>query len=505
MPIDNSQQPGLINRLIASVLPGPQNFLTNPQAALSQSHQAQPHAQPESYQNVPGSLSPRSPDQHPDPWAGMRQTTGNPTLQQSGSGSGFIDKWKDFDKSDTGRWLGNLFQGWAQGNSVSDSLAKGGLSVAQGGRENQTIKYLTNNGYSQEDAQAINGNRDALNMALSNIFRKQNPSYALKTQATQLGMEKTQAEIDQMKNGQRGLINAGNGQIYNPNSGDWITAPNSGKAAVSVDGSNLDLNDLPAVELDENGVPSADQQKAFLSKLPPATAAQVQGIVDGRVDLTKSTSMKDGQRQAYSQLASMFDPNFDMSMGPLRAQTRKNYGPGGYMGKMADSTNLAIQHLNAMKQAYDKIGNGNWNSINSARNWWNGEGGNGPLAAFRAAQNGVAGELEKTFTGSNGTESGRSDWKDSFNENASPQQMHDAIETAMHMLSSRVETYNNGWDHAMRGKNQFPLLTPNSIKALKGMGFDTDTLEGRTAAAPSSPKPNGDGSVSINGYNIRKL
>jgi len=395
-----------------------------------------------------------------------------------------------------------MFSGWAAGNSIGESLALG----AQGYRgQNQTVKYLMNHGYNQEDAEAINGNHDALNMALTDIFRKQDPSYALKTQATQLGMEKTQAEIDQMKNSQRGLINAGNGQIYNPNSGDWITAPNSGKAAVSVDGSNLDLNDLPAVELDENGVPSADQQKAFLSKLPPATAAQVQGIVDGRVDLTKSTSMKDGQRQAYSQLASMYDPNFDMSMGPLRAQTRKNYGPGGYMGKMADSTNLAIQHLNAMKQAYDKIGNGNWNSINSARNWWNGEGGNGPLAAFRAAQNGVAGELEKTFTGSNGTESGRSDWKDSFNENASPQQMHDAIETAMHMLSSRVETYNNGWDHAMRSKNQFPLLTPNSIKALKGMGFDTDTLEGHPAAAPSTPKPNGDGSVSINGYNIRKL
>ncbi len=134
-----------------------------------------------------------------------------------------------------------------------------------------------------------------------------------------------------------------------------------------------------------------------------------------------------------------------------------------------------------------------------------GDADSGPLAAFRPAQNGVVGELEKTFTGSNGTESGRSDWKDSFNENASPQHMHDAIETAMQMLSSRVETYNNGWDHAMRSKNQFPLLTPNSIKALKGIGFDTDTLEGRTAAAPSSPKPNGDGSVSINGYNIRKL
>ncbi|MDH7790731.1 hypothetical protein [Ochrobactrum sp. AN78] len=198
MPIDNSQQPGLINRLIASVLPGPQNFLTNPQAALSQNNQAQPHAEPESYQNVPGSLSPRSPDQHPDPWAGMRQPTGNPTSQQSGSGSGFIDKWKDFDKSDTGRWLGNMFQGWAQGNSVSDSLAKGGLSVAQGGRENQTIKYLTNNGYSQEDAQAINGNHDALNLALSNIFRKQDPSYALQTQQAQANLDKTQAETRQL-------------------------------------------------------------------------------------------------------------------------------------------------------------------------------------------------------------------------------------------------------------------------------------------------------------------
>ncbi len=533
MAFDISQLFGqsAVNKLLNPSIDAPQNFLTHPEAALAVRAQ-QPMPQPAPQMQAPQNQQTAQVPQRPDPWAGLRDVSVDP--MQTGSvrpqqNAQYVDSRSTRDK------LHDMFNGWASGANIGDSLARG-ADAYRG--QNQTIKYLMNNGYSQEDAQAINGNRDALNMAFTNIFRKGDPLTAMQLQKAGLDIQKSQRDLDRPQ-----LLNVGNGNLYNADTGGFISAPandaketpdiqnykfakedgykggfsdfiteraravrSSNKPVLSVDGSDVDLNGLPAVEVDENGVPNPDHQKAFLSKLPPATAAQVKGIVDGRVDLTKSTSMKDGQRQAYSQLASMFDPNFDMSMGPLRAQTRKNYGPGGYMGKMADSTNLAIQHLNAMKQAYDKIGNGNWNSINSARNWWNGEGGNGPLAAFRAAQNGVAGELEKTFTGSNGTEGGRSDWKDSFNENASPQQMHDAIETAMHMLSSRVETYNNGWDHAMRSKNQFPLLTPNSIKALKGMGFDTNTLQGLpAAAAPSTPKQNSDGSVSINGYNVRKL
>ncbi len=514
MAFDISQLFGqsAVNRLINPHVDAPQNFLTNPEAAVQQ-YASKLQAMPQQVAQAPQSQQ----EQKPDPWAGLREANVDP--MQTGSVAPQHPAQQYVDHRSTHDKLYDMYSGWAAGNTMGQSLSLG----ADGYRgQNQTIKYLMNNGYSQEDAQAINGNKDALNLAFSNIFSKQNPEYALKMQQAQANLAKTQRDLNTPH-----LLSAGNGSFYNQDSGEFITPPggsmkdtpdiqnykfakdngytggfsdfiteraraghNSSKPVLSVDGSDVDLNGLPSVELDANGAPNPDHQKAFLSKLPPATAAQVQGIVDGRVDLTKSTSMKDGQRQAYSQLASMYDRNFDMSMGPLRAQTLKNYGPGGYMGKMADSTNLAIQHLNAMKQAYDKIGNGNYNTLNAVGNWWHGEAGNGPLAAFRAAQIGVAGELEKTFTWSNGTKSGRSDWKHSFNENASPQQMHDAIETAMHMLSSRVETYNNGWDHAMRSKNQFPLLTPNSIKALKGMGFDTSLLDG---TAKSSEQKSGSG------------
>lgn len=476
MAFDISQlfgQPA-VNMLLNPSADAPQNFLINPAAArqLSDQYAVQSPQQPQAAQQP----------QKPDPWAGLRDATVDP-IQTGSVTPQHPDQQQYVDHRSTKDKLFDMFSGWAAGNSAGESLAMG----AQGYRgDNKTVQFLMHNGYDQDGAQAIAGNKDSLNLAMQNIMRKQNPAYALQTQQAQLGIEKTQAQIDQLKNGQRGLINAGGGQIYNPNNDQWLTAPNSGKSTVSVDGSNIDLNGLPPVEPDANGTPNPDQQKAFFAKLPPATAAQVQGIIDGRVDLTKSTSMKDGQRQAYAQLASMGDPNFDMSMGPLRVQTRKNYGPGGYMGKMADSTNLAIQHLAAMKQAYDKMGNGNYSTMNALGNWWHGEDGNGPIAGFKTAQNGVASELEKTFTGSNGTEGGRTGWKDAFNENASPDQMKNAIDTATHMLSSRVETYNNGWDHAMRGKNQFPMLTPNSLKALKEMGVDTSSLGG--ASKPSEQK-----------------
>lgn len=64
--------------------------------------------------------------------------------------------------------------------------------------------------------------RSIVNTLLEQRMQAQDPM-------RQMQMEKARLELDQMRNPQQSLINAGDGRIYDPNSQQWITAPNAGQ------------------------------------------------------------------------------------------------------------------------------------------------------------------------------------------------------------------------------------------------------------------------------------
>lgn len=108
------------------------------------------------------------------------------------------------------------------------------------------------------DPWANDAQRSIVESLMGQQMQQQDPMYQLQMQAAQQGLTKGDLEIQQLLNpaapkpievggvlldpttyqplfdsrqGGSGLINAGGGQIYDPNSGNWITAPDTGAGA----------------------------------------------------------------------------------------------------------------------------------------------------------------------------------------------------------------------------------------------------------------------------------
>ncbi|WP_273792127.1 hypothetical protein [Brucella anthropi] len=366
------------------------------------------------------------------------------------------------------------------------------------------------------------------------MIQSRDPMTALQRQKTSLDIQKEQRDLNSPQ-----LVSAGNGSFYNKDNGEFIAPPdgnlkdtpdiqnfkfarqngytgsfsdfiteksraihNTGNIA----GNTIDYDDLPPVMVNDRGVPDPAQQQAFLSKLPPDLASQVKGIMEGRISLDKVTSMKAGERQQMAKLVSMGDPTFDMSQAAARAATRRDYATGD-MAKMAASTNLAIQHLSGMMDEATKLNNTNYPSWNTIKNLYASETGNPDMKSFETYRLGVADELGKAFHGMGAVpETQVKAWKDAISTSSSPEQLQQVVKSAMHMLAARTETYNTRYKNVM-GRDAPDLLTPNSYAALKHMGISPRELgiAARADSVGEQPRVNDDGSMTINGYKIRKL
>ncbi len=132
--------------------------------------------------------------------------------------------------------------------------------------------------YGQTAAQTAGKNRTL------DFFRKQAPEYA---QMVEAGMPidaawKTYTEQRYAQKGQ-GLINAGDGNIYDPKSGNWITAPNSQNNAL-FDGKSVQAQGLNyLIQTGELTKAQASQLAAGKTITDPATGAVMfmtpQGLV----------------------------------------------------------------------------------------------------------------------------------------------------------------------------------------------------------------------------------
>ncbi|MBA8822620.1 hypothetical protein BRY73_24605 [Ochrobactrum sp. P6BS-III] len=252
-------------------------------------------------------------------------------------------------------------------------------------------------------------------------------------------------------------------------------------ATAEVGGKSINLDGLPPVSMSEMGVPDAGSQNQFLQQLPPALASQVKGISDGRIDISRVTSLRGGERQDLAKLVSLYDPTWDMSQTGARVATRKDYATGE-MAKMASSTNLAIQHMAGMVEEHGKLNNSSYPAWNWAANKFNTQTGDAAQRSFETYRLGVADELAKAFKGVGALNQQEvEEWKHAISTSSSPEQLRGAVVSALHMLAARTDTYEQRYRNVM-GQDAPLFLTQNSLSALKKMGIDPSEVDPRYTA-----------------------
>lgn len=210
---------GLPNMLTASMPFMPQNMLApmpeqtqpiDPMAADSVQPAQQPMQAPQSDMNYfpPAPDANRAPITQQDYQASLShlqpQGAPSPAPAQSGRSGGL-------DMGTAAAFL----QGLGRGNGLLSAIGGGLGAVEECKQENQTIKYLTSQGISDAEAQVISRNPQAVVQVMQNIRKDVDP------------MQTLQQRKMELENPQQSLVNAGGDQIYNPQSGQWISAPNN--------------------------------------------------------------------------------------------------------------------------------------------------------------------------------------------------------------------------------------------------------------------------------------
>lgn len=275
-------------------------------------------------------------------------------------------------------------------------------------------------------------------------------------------------------------------------------------ATAEVGGKSINLDGLPPVSMSETGVPDAGAQNQFLQQLPPALASQVKGISDGRIDISRVTSLRGGERQELAKLVSLYDPTWDMSQTGARVATRKDYATGE-MAKMASSTNLAIQHMAGMVEEHGKLSNSNYPFWNTIKNTASTQTGDAAQRSFETYRLGVADELAKAFKGVGALNQQEvEEWKHAISTSSSPEQLRGAVVSALHMLAARTDTYDQRYRNVM-GQDAPLFLTQSSLAALQKMGIDPSEVDPRYSQdnGPLTAANNGQ-PAQINGYMIER-
>lgn len=214
--------PGALNRLLQPAQNAPtQGFTPN--------RLVQPFQAAAAGQAVAGAPQMAQGEAVIDPWAGMREADVVPTDPMTTASVGQSAQQpqarQPLFNDDRRAQLNDFFTGLAMGGTPQESFAYGAKLVAanQGTRKNvnETVKWLQSKGMDEQQAKMLASSPPALNEYLKTIAAGNDPMKALQ-------LEKAQLEVSNLRNPKQTLINAGDGQLYDPASRQWVTAPNGG-------------------------------------------------------------------------------------------------------------------------------------------------------------------------------------------------------------------------------------------------------------------------------------
>ena len=175
------------------------------------------------------------------------------------------------------------------------------------------------------------------------------------------------------------------------------------------------------------------------------------------------------------QLAQQDDPNFSAATYPTRLKARISFTSGAD-SKNITSLNTAIGHLATLKEKMDALDNTNWSRwYNSLGNAINEQFGSlnptvsKAVTGFGVAATALANELSTAFKGTSGTNQEVTEWRKSLNSSATDAQMHEAADTAVKLLGSRIEFLRDKYKEAMGTTEDLQILRGGARKTLEKM------------------------------------
>lgn len=237
----------------------------------------------------------------------------------------------------------------------------------------------------------------------------------------------------------------------------------------------------------------------FLSTLPPAAAAQVKALVEGRMAFPTGMALKTPYWQQMLTAAAQYEPGFDATAWKRRNDTATAFSKGK-QGDAVRAVNQTVMHAGKLSDAIDKLNNmgGVATLLNAPVNLVEEATGDPSQGTFRQTATALSSEMRKVFSGSGGGSlSELEKWEQSLPQNASKVQQQAYLKNGLELLQGAIGALNDQYQRGMGpSANVMALVSPQARATLQ-------RLEGASPTAPGAPEAtkvlNGVTYVKING------
>jgi len=278
--------------------------------------------------------------------------------------------------------------------------------------------------------------------------------------------------------------------------------------------SGLDITDPANLGL------TPSQLKTRLAEVRAANGGQVplsediksaaRSLADYSGDMNSLTSRSGADKAAIFAEAKRINPDFNESNFSAQKKTMINFAQGP-ISEGIKAITKAVDHMRDLKESADIV------TSKRIAPWLPGSNyiGDvvagathtaGDLKAFNENAQAVADELTRVFRATGGSENDVKSWRENLSDTNSASENQKALQKGVDLMAGQVKGIFEQYKRGMNGAEpKMPIISPEDVKAIKDMGFDTSKLERYSyPAAPSGQmwvKQNGmPGIVPINEF-----
>lgn len=209
-----------------------------------------------------------------------------------------------------------------------------------------------------------------------------------------------------------------------------------------------------------------------LANLPQGEASLAREISEYRYPYTALSRMPPIQRTRILNAITQVNPDFDANQYSTRQATMHSFASGQDAANIA-SANTVIGHLADFLKAGADLKNGGNQWYNWASNTAERINGNPAQTTFQQKADAVASEMSKLFKGTgSATDQEIKEWRKNLDPNMSPQQIQAAAQSAMELMSSRLNALKTKYENGMGKPMDRPILNPRSRSILRQNGLE---------------------------------
>jgi hypothetical protein len=291
---------------------------------------------------------------------------------------------------------------------------------------------------------------------------------------------------------------------------EWDAIPQtSAKAAMALKHPPSQINNqmpaTPAFSAPPELIDGKDE--TYLKSLDPMEAAQVRQAANYDLPVTGNYFMSKGPGLKLAAEAQRYRPDFSPAKYDQVKATRQAYSPAAHTGQPGRnilSLNTLMQHSNELFSNLQALNNGDTTFANTINNWFQQQGGAGPITGAQLPRVAVATEIATALKGTGApNEAEIKKWYDVLGTNASPAQQAQAKREIATVGADRLKEANYQYVQNAEAGPYKSILSPWAERFMRGAGLgDNDIQEIRTGRANFNPQASGAPAKAVSQANV---